>query len=154
MSKNVVDAVIEFTEETDNKIGFIPSRRQVEYNGGYVNNWQTGVFAEYVRSRTSLVILQRDHGGRAQGSRPEAASYNSDAIEGKFDLIHIDPWKEFVSLDEMVTETADNIRLCNAANNKCQYEVGTEEAIHRYTAEELDYFLTLLKINDFFFFHF
>ena len=34
MSKNVVDSVIEFVEETGNKIGFIPSRRQVEYDGG------------------------------------------------------------------------------------------------------------------------
>ena len=30
MSKNVVDAVIEFVEETGNTIGFIPSRRQIE----------------------------------------------------------------------------------------------------------------------------
>ena len=44
MSKNVVDAVLEFTEETGNKIGFIPSRRQVEYNGGYVNKWTTDSF--------------------------------------------------------------------------------------------------------------
>ena len=28
MSKNVVDAVIEFTEETNNKIGFIPIGQQ------------------------------------------------------------------------------------------------------------------------------
>ena len=32
MSKNVVDAVIDF----DGSFGFIPSRRQVDYNGGYV----------------------------------------------------------------------------------------------------------------------
>ena len=44
MSKNVVDSIIEFTEETGNKIGLIPSRRQVEYNGGYVNNWTTKNF--------------------------------------------------------------------------------------------------------------
>ena len=35
MSKNVVDSIIEFGGE----LGFIPSRRQVDYNGGYVNNW-------------------------------------------------------------------------------------------------------------------
>ena len=39
MSKNVVDSILEFTEETGNKIGFIPSRRQVEFNGGYVIRW-------------------------------------------------------------------------------------------------------------------
>ena len=40
MSKNVVDAIIEF----GGGFGFIPSRRQVDYNGGYVNNWTTGEF--------------------------------------------------------------------------------------------------------------
>ena len=49
MSKNVVDAIIEFCEETNNIIGLIPSRRQVEYNGGYVNNWTTKTFTEYVK---------------------------------------------------------------------------------------------------------
>ena len=43
MSKNVVDAVIEF----DGNFGFIPSRRQVDYNDGYVNNWTTEKFFKY-----------------------------------------------------------------------------------------------------------
>ena len=47
MSKNVVDAILEFCEETDNQIGLIPSRRQVEYNGGYANNWTTETFSKY-----------------------------------------------------------------------------------------------------------
>ena len=33
MSKNVVDSIIEFGDG----FGFIPSRRQVDYTGGYVN---------------------------------------------------------------------------------------------------------------------
>ena len=41
MSKNVVDSVIEF----DGCFGFIPSRRQVDYQGGYVNDWTTGEFS-------------------------------------------------------------------------------------------------------------
>ena len=59
MSKNVVDAIIDF-----GGIGFIPSRRQVEYNGGYVNNWTTKEFSNYVNGRA---VIQRDHGGAGQG---------------------------------------------------------------------------------------
>ena len=59
MSKNVVDAVI----DSDGDFGFIPSRRQVDYNGGYVNNWTTGEFAKYVNGRA---LIQRDHGGIGQ----------------------------------------------------------------------------------------
>lgn len=58
MTKNVVDTILEFSEETDNVIGFIPSRRQVEWNGGYVNNWTTKQFAEYVNGR---LPIKRDH---------------------------------------------------------------------------------------------
>ena len=50
MSKNVVDAIIEF----DGDFGFIPSRRQVDYNGGYVNGWTTGEFATYVNVRVPI----------------------------------------------------------------------------------------------------
>ena len=45
MSKNVVDAVIEFNSPS---IGFIPSRRQIDFIGGYVNNWTTKEFSNYV----------------------------------------------------------------------------------------------------------
>ena len=65
MSKNVVDSVIEL----DNPIvGFIPSRRQVDYDGGYVNNWTTKQFSEYVNNR---VVIQRDHGGESQGNKQD-----------------------------------------------------------------------------------
>ena len=51
MSKNVVDAVINF----DSDIGLIPSRRQVDYDGGYVNNWTTKEFSKYSKN----IILKR-----------------------------------------------------------------------------------------------
>jgi len=41
MSKNIVDSIIEFCNNTNNTIGLIPSRRQVENTSGYVNNWTT-----------------------------------------------------------------------------------------------------------------
>ena len=45
MSKNIVDTIIEYSQETQNLIGFVPSRRQVDYNRGYVNNWNTNEFS-------------------------------------------------------------------------------------------------------------
>jgi hypothetical protein len=45
MSKNVVDATLEFVAENPQfPTYFIPSRRQIEHNGGYVNNWSTADF--------------------------------------------------------------------------------------------------------------
>ena len=67
MSKNVVDTIIEFCNQTNNRIGLIPSRRQVEWDGGYVNNWTTKNFSEYVTRKSNLITLQRDHSGPGQG---------------------------------------------------------------------------------------
>ena len=64
MSKQVVDAVNEYTAESGNKIWFIPSRRQIEWNSGYVNNWSTKSFSKYVDNQN---IIMRDHGGPHQG---------------------------------------------------------------------------------------
>ena len=63
MSKNVVDCVIKHSQQ--HQIGLIPSRRQVDYCGGYVNNWNTKQFSEYLSN--SEVLLCRDHGGPKQG---------------------------------------------------------------------------------------
>ena len=62
MSKNIVDAINEFCNTTGNQIALIPSRRQVEWNGGYVNNWTTEEFSKYTN-----LIKQRDHSGPSQG---------------------------------------------------------------------------------------
>ena len=48
MSLNIVDAIIDFCEKEDFSIGLIPSRRQVENTGGYVNEWTTKEFIERI----------------------------------------------------------------------------------------------------------
>lgn len=146
MSLNIVDSIIEYCNRNDLRMGLIPSRRQIEYTQGYVNNWSTEEFAKYVKSRSSNVVLQRDHGGRAQGGEDYKASYRADVKAG-FDLIHIDPWKEFTTLDEIIEETIENILFCYDLNPAVCYEVGTEEAIHKYSATELDYFLGQLQVQ-------
>ena len=142
MSKNIVDAVIEFTEETGNKIGFIPSRRQVEYNGGYVNNWTTEEFSKYVNGR---VLIERDHGGAGQGYVEDdgVGSFQADAEH--FDMIHIDPWKKYPELNAGIEETINNINMIHDINPKVLFEVGTEEAIRKFTPDELHILLEELS---------
>ena len=52
MTKNVVDTIIKFCDVENQSIGLIPSRRQIEYDGGYVNNWATYQFTAYVKERS------------------------------------------------------------------------------------------------------
>ena len=147
MSKNVVDAVIEFTEETNNKIGFIPSRRQVEYNGGYVNNWTTEEFSDYVDGR---VLIERDHGGAGQGYKDDDGykSFRYDCEN--FDIIHIDPWKAYPNFDDGLKETLATINYIHNMNPNTLFEVGTEEAIRKFTPDELDKLLEELSHFEFF----
>lgn len=148
MSLNIVDTIADFCEKENFPIGLIPSRRQVEETGGYVNNWTTNEFANHVKNATSKVVLQRDHGGPAQGNEKDdgISSFLCDARSG-FDLIHIDPWKQYQDLEEGITATTDYIKLLCAENDTCRFEVGTEEAIRPYEASDLDHILTSLKEN-------
>jgi hypothetical protein len=147
MSKNVVDSIIEFTEETGNKIGFIPSRRQVEFNGGYVNNWTTKEFSDYVDGR---VPIERDHGGARQGYTDDDGyeSFKHDAEN--FDIIHIDPWKKYPNFDDGLKETLATINYINNMNPNTLFEVGTEEAIRKFTPDELHRLLEELSNHSFF----
>jgi hypothetical protein len=145
MSKNVVDTIIEFCNETNNNIGLIPSRRQVEWDGGYVNNWTTQEFTEYIRSKTDKILLVRDHSGPKQG-QVEDDGYFSLSEDCKYlDVIHIDPWKKYPSFVLGLKETIKMIEHCYELNPNLEYEVGTEEAIRRFEPYELNDLIHQLK---------
>jgi hypothetical protein len=132
MSKNVVDSINEFCNETGHQIALIPSRRQVEWDGGYVNNWTTEEFSNYTN-----LIKQRDHSGPSQGIIDDDG-YESLKYDCQYlDLIHIDPWKKYPVFQDGLEETIKMIKFCYDINPKIQYEVGTEEAIRRFEPYEL-----------------
>ena len=138
MTKNVVDAIITFCNNTGHNIGLIPYRRQIEWNGGYVNNWTTNTFTQYVKRKTDNIILQRDHSGPGQGQAIDSG-YTSLIDDCKYlDLIHIDPWKQYPNYADGLAWTADMIKVCNAINPKLKYEIATEESIRRFEVEDLN----------------
>ena len=149
MSRNVVDTVIEYSNANSAKFGLIPSRRQIEYDGGYVNNWTTAEFVLHVNSnQNGNIIIQRDHGGPDQGIAYDDGrqSFMHDAIYD-FDLIHIDPWKKHKDIESAVAATVKSIQYCNTINSQCFYEVGTEQAIREYSAAEFEQILQQLQDN-------
>lgn len=147
MSKNIVDTIIEFCNKTNNNIGLIPSRRQVEWNGGYVNNWTTQEFSEYVKSKTDKILLIRDHSGPKQGQIDDDG-YESLKEDCKYlDIIHIDPWKKYPVFSDGLEETIKMIEYCYNLNSNIQYEVGTEEAIRRFEVYELNNLIHQLKFR-------
>ena len=146
MSANIVDSVIELHNETKIPFGFCVSRRQVEFDGGYVNNWTTQSFVEYIKRKSNILIC-RDHGGPWQGIKKDDGE-ESFKYDSKFmDLIHIDPWKKFNKLEDGIDSTIEYIKFCDRMNPSCYYEVGTEEAIKKISPDEL--YQLLFSLNYF-----
>lgn len=155
MTQNVIDAVIEFAEETKIPIGFILSRRQIDYTGGYVG-YKTGEFLKYVRHKSENVIVCRDHSGPWQGQPVKSSDWSmesdirslyTDALNC-MDVIHIDPWKKCQkNYESGLRETLFSIFYVNSVNPYALFEVGTEEAIRKFETEEFKTFLTDLKYN-------
>jgi len=140
MSKNIVDAIIEF----DGNFGFIPSRRQVDYNGGYVNGWTTSEFTTYVNGR---VPIERDHGGIGQGYKQDDGMKSFMYDSQYLDIIHIDPWKYYQDFDKGLQQTVDYINFIYRVldNTTVKFEVGTEESIRRFETYELEKLLQTLE---------
>lgn len=142
MSKNIVDTIVEFCSNTGNAIGLIPSRRQVEWDGGYVNNWTTEEFSRYV----TTLPLQRDHGGPGQGNNDDDG-FESLAYDAKyFQLTHIDPWKKYPGYTDGLEKTIEMINFAYNINPNLIFEVGTEQAIRPFEADELDQLVIDLQV--------
>ena len=149
MSLNIVDSVIEISNQEGLSLGFIPSRRQIEckdLGGGYVNGWNTEQFVKYVRGKSKNIVLERDHSGPNQGSERDSGEKSAiaDCLSG-FDIIHIDPWKAYTTVATAAHFTYSLMEICQSTNPDILFEIGTEEAIRKYSPVELEVFLKMLQ---------
>lgn len=145
MSKNVVDCVIEHGKQ--HSVGFIPSRRQVDYCGGYVNEWNTKTFAEYVKEKNSSILICRDHGGENQGQRIDDGFDSFQVDCDYFDIVHVDPFRVSNNMLDAAKKTTLIVQKLWDKNKNLMYEVGTEEAIYKYQPDDLKWFLDYLKMS-------
>lgn len=171
MSVNCVDAAIELANEHEVPLMLIASRRQVDsgmFGGGYVNNWTTEQFAQYVidRDKKGKVFLVRDHGGPWQSLQEKAenlslrramesakASYRED-IEAGFQILHIDTSVDVhgqPKVDEVLDRMFELYEFCwsfaQRLGRKVLFEIGTEEQSgSTNTQEELAYTLNATQL--------
>lgn len=172
MSRNCVDATIELAYEHDlDSLMLIASRRQVEcaeLGGGYVENWSTEEFSDYVKRNDpeGRVLTCRDHGGPWQGSgenhlsideamRQAKTSYMAD-IQSGFSVIHIDPsvnpTNEELTVETVLERVFELYTFCWETAQKLGkdivFEIGTEEQdCSTGSLKDLDYVLE--RINSF-----
>jgi tagatose-1,6-bisphosphate aldolase non-catalytic subunit AgaZ/GatZ len=170
MSLNCVNAAIELANEYMLPMTLVASRRQIDserFGGGYVNNWTTEEFANYVidNDKNGRIIIARDHGGPWQNESEKAAglslrramesaksSFQAD-IESGFQVIHIDPSVDIhgrPSTDELLDRIFELYEYCWSQAQRLGvqilFEIGTEEQSgSTNTQEELDYVLMSMR---------
>lgn len=167
MSVNCVDAAINLANEYAIPLMLIASRRQIDseqFNGGYVNNWTTSEFANYVKSKdkNENIILSRDHGGPWQNNEEKKQnmkldlamksakeSYKAD-IDAGFKILHIDTSLDIhkiPSQNEVLDRLFELYEYCwsYALENDKEviFEIGTEEQSgSTNTPDDLDFTLS------------
>ena len=152
MSKNCVEATIEIANEKNVPIMMIASRRQIdskEFGGGYVNNWDTKNFSNFVKKKDKkkLITLCRDHGGPWQNGKEVEKKLSSvqainsakrsfmTDIDSNFKIIHIDTCLSLNGTEKNKKKTLDRLfelyKFCseyaNKKNKNIFFEIGTEE---------------------------
>ena len=174
MSVNVVDSAIELSDKYKVPLILIASRRQIDFDylgGGYVNNWTTQNFSDYVKKKSKFnkIILARDHGGPWQNDKEIQQKFRIDKamdvakksfeedIRNDFKLIHIDtslnPFsKKKLSIHESLRRVFELYEYCckisKSYKKEIMIEIGTEEQSGTTnTFEELEF--TLRKMREF-----
>ena len=133
MSRNIVDTIMDLDS---NDFGLLPSRRQIDYDGGYVNKWNTESFYKYIKPKKSIII-ERDHGGPKQGNIKDDG-FESFKCDSRFmNIIHVDPWKHTNSLKKGIQETIKYLKFIHEHNRAIKFEIGTEESIRKFNEVEL-----------------
>lgn len=152
MSVNIVDVTIELANSYNIPLMLIASRRQIDSDwlgGGYVNNWTTEAFSNYVKKhdKNGKVILARDHGGPWQNEAEKQAcktpweamesakrSFEVD-IKSGFKIIHIDP---SVGRDGPVSKSDSMERALELYQHCWNYslEIGADIAFEIGTEEQ------------------
>jgi hypothetical protein len=156
MSSEVIEAVFRYSHFHRVQLMLIPSMNQIAHNGGYVNNWTTTQFMNYVKDMKtkypySDIKVCRDHCGPGFNGNHDLqdvySSIESDVKNG-FDLIHIDYCHFKGSKEENFEESKKAILKCLELNPNVLLEIGTDENIGvKFTINDLE---TLEEEIDFF----
>lgn len=144
---NIVKALCKYSMEKGVNVGLIPSRNQVDFDGGYLE-MTTREFVSFVSEsggRWPSVIISRDHGGPNQRGKRD---YGYDSLKEDsifFQRVHLDLFNQY-------DDCADSIffhynEYLSFLPTDTSFEVGTERAIYHYTPEFLDKLIVVCKVK-------
>lgn len=135
MSSEVIESVFRYSHFHRKQLMLIASKNQIDYAGGYVNNWKTADYMEFVKKMkaaytNSDVFICRDHCGPGFNGNHDLqdvyATVEAD-IRAGFDLIHIDFCHFKGSREERLDASKKLIEHCRSLNPEIALEIGTDE---------------------------
>src|SRR3989338_2632822 len=161
MSTEVIEWVFRYSEENSEPLMLIASKNQIDWDDGYVNNWNTKQYSQYIgklrkKYPEARVYLCRDHCGsgfKNDGIDDVYKTIDSD-LENGFDLIHVD-FCHLKNKDKILEESKRAIEYIKQKSPDTLIEVGTDENtgvllndISRIE-EQMKFFSDLTPINFF-----
>lgn len=144
---NCVYAANDVADRYNKRIPLIASRNQIDIDGGYVNNFTTKRYVDFLERNFdthSKFLLCRDHGGPYQNEKEQSTSFNqamefakesykNDLYNG-FEFLHIDPSKNLpkdISIHDILSYVFELLDYCEGIATTLGvmpiYEFGTEE---------------------------
>ena len=137
MSSEAIEAVFRYAHFHRRELMLIASKNQIDWNGGYVNNWTTKEYMGYVvqmkkKYSYATVRICRDHCGPGfNGINDLSDVYKTieEDIQNGFDLIHVDLCHFHGSYDERLKESKKIIEHTLLLKPDIFLEIGTDENI-------------------------
>jgi len=160
MSAEVIEAVYKYSSINNKELMLIASKNQIDHNGGYVNNWNTKEYSNYLKGMqtkytNAKVKICRDHCGPGfngkQNINDVYKTIDSD-IENDFDLIHVDFSKAKKNYKQILKLSKEAILYIKKIKPKVEIEIGTDENFAQKLSsinikeflDEMDYFLEFM----------
>lgn len=160
MSSEVIEAVYKYSSINNKELMLIASKNQIDHNGGYVNNWNTKEYSNYLKSMqmkytNAKIKICRDHCGPGfngkQNINDVYKTIDSD-IENNFDLIHVDFSKAKKNYKQILKLSKEAILYIKKIKPEVEIEIGTDENFAQKLSSinikeflnEMDYFLEFM----------
>jgi len=138
MSPQIITGIIKASAKLNEPFMLICTQNQIDYDRGYVNNWNTKEYVNYVdkvknKYKGSKIFLCRDHCGPGFKSNEIDDVYKTidNDMENGFDMIHID-FSNLGTKKNIMKETEKIIKYIIKKNKNIKIEIGTEENLGEF----------------------
>lgn len=134
MSPEIIEAVFRCSDIFSIPLMLIASKNQIDWDYGYVNNWNTYEYVKYLsflrkKYPNADVLICRDHCGPGFKNHNLKDFYKTIETDIKcgFDLIHIDFSLYDKEYEKILIESKKAIEFALNKNNRIILEIGTEK---------------------------